>query len=50
MVARADVVALRGRITAHGRRAIDEAAADVTVTCTDGRTLHVFVAACHRQP
>jgi len=43
MVARADVIALRNRITARADAAIDEAAADVTVTCTDGRTLRAFV-------
>jgi 2-methylcitrate dehydratase PrpD len=43
-VARADVVALRDRIRASADPAIDEAAADVTVTCKDGRRLHVFVA------
>jgi 2-methylcitrate dehydratase PrpD len=43
MVARADVIALRARIEARADAAIDEAAADVTVVCTDGRTLHLFV-------
>ncbi len=43
MVARAEVVALRARIEARADAAIDEAAADVTVTMTDGRTLHLFV-------
>ncbi len=42
-VARADVIALRNRITARADATVDEAAADVTVTCTDGRTLHAFV-------
>ena len=44
IVARADVIALRDRIHATGDDSIDEAAADVTVTCKDGRRLHVFVA------
>lgn len=44
VVARPDVVALRDRITATVDRAIDEAAADVTIRCTDGRHLHLFVA------
>jgi 2-methylcitrate dehydratase PrpD len=43
LVARADVIALRDRIRATVDPAIDEAAADVTVTCIDGRTLHLFV-------
>jgi 2-methylcitrate dehydratase PrpD len=43
VVARADVVALRERIRARVDDGIDEAAADVSVTCRDGRTLHVFV-------
>jgi 2-methylcitrate dehydratase PrpD len=43
IVARPDVIALRDRIHARADAAIDEAAADVTVTCTDGRTLHLFV-------
>ncbi len=42
-VARADVVALRDRVRASVDDAIDEASADVAVTCRDGRTLHVFV-------
>jgi 2-methylcitrate dehydratase PrpD len=44
VVTRPDVMALRARITATADQAIDEAAADVTVTCADGRRLHVFVA------
>jgi 2-methylcitrate dehydratase PrpD len=44
VVARPDVVALRDRITATVDRAIGEAAADVTIHCTDGRHLHLFVA------
>jgi 2-methylcitrate dehydratase PrpD len=43
VVARADVVALRDRITATVDRAIGEAAADVAIHCTDGRHLHLFV-------
>ena len=43
VVTRADVIALRDRIHAVVDHGIDEAAADVTVTCKDGRTLHVFV-------
>ncbi len=43
VVARADVIALRDRIKAAVDDAIDEAAADVTVICKDGRRLHVFV-------
>ncbi len=39
----ADVIALRDRVHATVDPAIDEAAADVTVTCNDGRTLHLFV-------
>jgi 2-methylcitrate dehydratase PrpD len=43
IVARSDVIALRDRIHARADPAIDEAAATITVTCTDGRTLHLFV-------
>lgn len=43
-VARPDVVALRGRVRATVDDAIDEAAADVTVTLNDGRAHHLFVA------
>ena len=43
VVARPDIVALRDRITATADRAIDEAAADVTIHCIDGRHLHLFV-------
>ena len=43
IVARADVIALRDRIRASVDDTIGEAAADVTVTCKDGRLLHVFV-------
>jgi 2-methylcitrate dehydratase PrpD len=42
-VARADIIALRNRIKATVDQAIGEASADVSVTCKDGRTLHVFV-------
>ena len=44
MVTRADLVALRGRIHATVDDAIGEAAADVTIHATGGRTLHLFVA------
>ena len=40
IVARADVIALRDRVHAEVDAAVDEAAADVTITLTDGRTLH----------
>ena len=40
IVARADVIALRDRVHAEVDAAIDEAAADVTITLNDGRTLH----------
>jgi len=43
VVVRDDVIALRDRIRATVDDSIAEAAADVTVTCTDGRTLHVRV-------
>jgi 2-methylcitrate dehydratase PrpD len=43
VVARADVIALRERIRAHVDDRVDEAAADVTVMCKDGRRLHVRV-------
>ena len=43
IVARADIIALRNRIRAHVDQAIGEASADVSVTCRDGRLLHVFV-------
>ncbi len=42
-VADADVIALRDRVRATVDPTIDEAAADVTVTCTDGRKVHVRV-------
>ncbi len=44
IVARADLVALRGRVHAVADEAIAEDAADVTITLGDGRRLHVFVA------
>jgi len=40
IVARSDVIALRDRVHAEVDAAVDEAAADVTITLTDGRTLH----------
>ena len=40
IVARADVIALRDRVHAEVDATIDEAAADVTITLNDGRTLH----------
>jgi len=43
IVTRADVIALRDRIHAVVDDGIDEAAADVTVSCRDGRVLHVLV-------
>jgi 2-methylcitrate dehydratase PrpD len=43
VVARADVIALRDRIKATVDDGIDEESADVTITCKDGRKLHVFV-------
>jgi 2-methylcitrate dehydratase PrpD len=43
IVVRPDVVALRDRVAAKVDDAIDEAAADVVVTCKDGRRLHVRV-------
>ena len=44
VVARPDVVALRGRIEATVAGDIGEDAADVTIHCRDGRRLQVFVA------
>ena len=44
VVARDDIVSLRDRIHATVDDAIGEAAADVTIRTTDGRTLHLFVA------
>jgi 2-methylcitrate dehydratase PrpD len=43
-VARPDLVALRGRIAAVADPALDEAAAEVTIRCRDGRTLQLRVA------
>jgi 2-methylcitrate dehydratase PrpD len=43
VVARADVMTLRARIRADADEAIDEASADITIACKDGRALHVFV-------
>ena len=43
IVARADVIALRERIKAGADDGMDEASADVTITCKDGRKLHAFV-------
>ncbi|MDQ6916690.1 MAG: MmgE/PrpD family protein [Pseudomonadota bacterium] len=43
VVARADVIALRDRVKASVDDGIDEASADVTILCKDGRKLHVFV-------
>lgn len=43
IVTRDDVIALRDRVSASLDDAIAEDAADVTVTCKDGRTLHVLV-------
>jgi 2-methylcitrate dehydratase PrpD len=43
VVTRPDVIALRDRIKASVDDAIDEASADVTIICKDGRKLHVFV-------
>src|SRR6202171_4460189 len=43
VVARADLIALRDRIRASVDDRIAEESADVTITCKDGRQLHVFV-------
>ncbi len=43
IVTRADVIALRDRVRATVDASIDEASADVTIVCRDGRTLHRFV-------
>jgi 2-methylcitrate dehydratase PrpD len=43
VVARADVVALRGRVKATADAGIDEDAADVTVTLNDGTSHHLAV-------
>jgi len=44
VVAGPEVIALRDRIRATADATIAEDAADITVTCTDGRRLHLFVA------
>jgi len=44
VVTRPDVVGLRDRVQASADAAIGEAAADITITCADGRRLHTFVA------
>ena len=43
IVVRDDVVALRDRVRASAHDGIDEASADIVVTCKDGRRLHVLV-------
>jgi 2-methylcitrate dehydratase PrpD len=43
IVVRDDVVALRDRVRANADDGIDEASADIVVTCKDGRRLHVLV-------
>jgi 2-methylcitrate dehydratase PrpD len=43
VVARPDVIALRGRVEATIAGEIGEDAADVTIHCNDGRRLHTFV-------
>jgi 2-methylcitrate dehydratase PrpD len=43
IVGRPDIIALRDRIKAGIDDTVDEAAADVTITCKDGRTAHVLV-------
>lgn len=43
VVNRSDVIALRDKINATIDPTIHEAAADVTIVCKDGRTLHVHV-------
>jgi 2-methylcitrate dehydratase PrpD len=40
---RADVIALRDRVQAKVDAAIDESAADVTIRCKDGRSLHLKI-------
>ena len=40
---RADVIALRDRVQARVDAAIDESAADVTIRCKDGRSLHLKI-------
>ncbi len=43
VVNRADVLALRAKVSATVDDSISEASADVTIRTTDGRTLHIFV-------
>ncbi|MEO6408924.1 MAG: MmgE/PrpD family protein [Burkholderiaceae bacterium] len=43
VVNRAEVIALRSRVTARVDDRIDEAASDITIRTTDGRELHCFV-------
>ncbi|HEY9460098.1 MAG TPA: MmgE/PrpD family protein [Paralcaligenes sp.] len=43
IVTRRDVVALRDKVVATVDNSMAEAAADVTVLCTDGRRFHVYV-------
>jgi len=43
IVTRPDIVALRDKVVATVDNTMDEAAADVTITCTDGRKLHVLI-------
>ena len=43
IVTRADVIALRDRVSATVDDTIDEASSDVTILCRDGRRLHHFV-------
>jgi 2-methylcitrate dehydratase PrpD len=43
IVVRDDVIALRDRVRASADDGIDEASADIVVTCKDGRRLHVLV-------
>jgi 2-methylcitrate dehydratase PrpD len=43
MVSRADVIALRDRVHARVDAEIGESAADITITCKDGRRLHLEV-------
>ena len=43
IVARADMVALRGKVVANADDSIDETACDVTAILKDGRRVHVFV-------
>jgi 2-methylcitrate dehydratase PrpD len=43
IVNRPDMVALRQKVVATVDDGMDEAAVDITITCTDGRKLHLFV-------